>query len=101
MAEEQKINDPILEKMKKDPFGSMLLKAIGKKHECTPSEKIVELAKERDMVYDFIKEKEDELTARKEAKDVDSVSFIEADIKLLTDRKTLLTNRIKDLLDKT
>ena len=40
-------------------------------------------------------------TACKEAKDDDSVSFIEADIKLLTDRKTLLTNRIKDLLDKT
>ena len=71
MAEEQKINDQILESMKKDPFGSMLLKAIGKKRECTPSEKIIELAKERDMVYDCIEE------MRETYKDVINKSTVE------------------------
>lgn len=47
--------------MSKEPgaFTEMLMKAIGKKRELTPSERIVGLAKERDLTYDLIQAKKE------------------------------------------
>lgn len=86
--------------LKDIPSFDEFLKIIASR-EKTPSEKIVELAKERDRVYDTIKRKEIELDKAKSNNDKDDVEFIEKSIAALKEHKDVLTKRIKTLLDET
>lgn len=66
----------------------------------SPSEKIIGLAFERDIIYDKINRKTKELEAI-ENDDRDEVSFLKAQIAGLKDQKEMLGKRIKQLVDET
>lgn len=102
MAEENN-KDAMMSKDRKEPgaFTEMLMKAFGKKRELTPSERIVSLAKERDLTYDLIQAKKEELETLKENDDRENAAYLEEDIKMLCKRKDFITKRMNDLLDKT
>ena len=57
------------------------------------------LAKERDSVYDAIKCKTIDLEKAKNDNEKDDVEFIEKSIAALKEQKDVLTKRIKALLD--
>ena len=82
------------------PSFDEFLKIISSR-EKTPSEKIVNLAKERDRVYDAIKGKTIDLEKAKNANEKDEVEFIENCLAALKEQKYVLTKRIKTLLDET
>lgn len=65
----------------------------------TPSEKIIELAMERDKVYDNIKSLEKRLENSKDGGYKDD--FAPAQIKMLTEYKKELGKQIKKLVDET
>lgn len=96
MAEEQNNKN----ETKDIPSFDELLKIISSR-EKTPSEKIVNLAKERDRVYDAIKGKTLDLEKAKSDNEKDEVEFIEKSIAALKEQKDVLTKRIKTLLDET
>ena len=96
MAEEQNNKN----ETKDIPSFDEFLKIIASR-EKTPSEKIVDLAKERDRVYDAIKGKTLYLEKAKNDNDKDEVEFIEKSIAALKEQKDVLTKRIKTLLDET
>ena len=96
MAEEQNNQN----KLKDIPSFDEFLKIIASR-EKTPSEKIVNLAKERDRVYDAIKVKTLDLEKAKSSNEKDEVEFIEKSIAALKEQKDVLTKRIKTLLDET
>lgn len=100
---EEKNKDAMMSEDRKEPrsFTEMLMKAFGKKCEMTPSERIVSLAKERDLTYDLIQAKKEELETLKENDDRENEAYLEEDIKMLCNRKDSITKRMKDLLDKT
>lgn len=66
--------------------------------EPTPSERIMDLARERDRYYDMVVAKKKEL---EETEDVDEKAFLEESIATLETQKKLLAKRIKQLLDET
>lgn len=96
MAEEQNNKN----ETKDIPSFDEFLKIISSR-EKTPSEKIVNLAKERDRVYDAIKFKTIDLEKAKSDNEKDEVEFIEKSIAALKEQKDALTKRIKTLLDET
>lgn len=96
MAEEQNNKN----ETKDIPSFDEFLKIISSR-EKTPSEKIVNLAKERDCVYDAIKFKTIDLEKAKSDNEKDEVEFIEKSIAALKEQKDVLTKRIKTLLDET
>ena len=96
MAEEQNNKN----ETKNIPSFDEFLKIIASR-EKTPSEKIVNLAKERDRVYDAIKCKTLDLEKAKSDNEEDEVEFIEKSIAALKEQKDVLTKRIKTLLDET
>lgn len=59
------------------------------------------LAKERDRVYDAIRFKTIDLEKAKSDNEKDEVEFIEKSIAALKEQKDVLTKRIKTLLDET
>lgn len=71
-----------------------------KKHEATPSEKIVMLASERDLIYDKINSKKKELEAL-DSETCDDALFLKAQITNLKEQKDMLGSRIKRLVDET
>lgn len=96
MAEEQNNKN----ETKDIPSFDEFLKIISSR-EKTPSEKIVNLAKERDLVYDAIKFKTIDLEKAKSDNEKEEVEFIEKSISALKEQKDVLTKRIKTLLDET
>lgn len=96
MAEEQNNKN----ETKDIPSFDEFLKIISSR-EKTPSEKIVNLAKERDRVYDAIRFKTIDLEKAKSDNEKDEVEFIEKSIAALKEQKDVLTKRIKTLLDET
>lgn len=96
MAEEQNNKN----ETKNIPSFDEFLKIISSR-ERTPSEKIVNLANERDSVYDAIKFKTIDLEKAKSENEKDEVEFIEKSIAALKEQKDVLTKRIKTLLDET
>ena len=66
--------------------------------EKTPSEKIIILAKDRDILYDQIKLKEN---LREESHDDAEIDFFNEQIKSMKEQKALITERIRKLLDET
>lgn len=96
MAEEQNNK----KETKDIPSFDEFLKIISSR-EKTPSEKIVNLAKERDRVYDAIRFKTIDLEKAKSDNEKDEVEFIEKSIAALKEQKDVLTKRIKTLLDET
>lgn len=71
-----------------------------KKHEATPSEKIVMLARERDLIYDRINNKNKELEELTD-KNCDDALFLKEQIANLKEQKDMLSARIKRLVDET
>lgn len=71
-----------------------------KNHEATPSEKIVMLARERDLIYDRINNKNKELEELTD-KNCDDALFLKAQIANLKEQKDMLGARIKRLVDET
>ena len=71
-----------------------------KKHEATPSEKIVMLARELDLIYDRINIKNKELEELTD-KNCDDALFLKAQIANLKEQKDMLGARIKRLVDET
>lgn len=66
--------------------------------EPTPSERIMDLARERDRYYDMVVAKKKEL---EETMDVDEQAVLKESIAALEGLKKLLAKRIKQLLDET
>lgn len=66
--------------------------------EPTPSERIMDLAREHYRCYDMVVAKKKEL---EETEDVDEKAFLEESIATLETQKKLLAKRIKQLLDET
>ena len=71
-----------------------------KNHKATPSEKIVMMARERDLIYDKINNKNKELEELTD-KNCDDALFLNAQIANLKEQKKLLGDRIKKLVDET
>ena len=72
-----------------------------KDHEDTPSEKLVKVAKERDILFDMInnwKERLDEAVGREGAAKSEDVAFMREYIEALSAAKDVLTRRITVLL---
>lgn len=97
MAEEKQTN----ERTENDPMKSMLEKLFNCNKEKTPSEKIVQCAKERDLIFDQITMKKMELEKAEARKDDDDIAFIKKQMESLNEQKAMLTERIKTLLDLT
>lgn len=72
---------------------------LNRKGRNTPSEMLVRTARDRDILYDMINHKKDELDDP--AMDDETRKFIEDYIAALSGAKDILTARIKSLLDKT
>ena len=75
-----------------------------KDHVDTPSEKLVKVAKERDILFDMInhwKEKLDEAVGREGADKNEDADFIREYLAALTAAKDVLTRRITALLSQT
>lgn len=75
-----------------------------KDHVDTPSETLVKVAKERDILFDMInnwKEKLDEAVGREGADKNEDADFIREYIAALSAAKDVLTRRITDLLSQT
>lgn len=94
MCEENKNNE------KKMPDFLEFLNGLRKKHEETPSEKILKLALERDTVYDRLNAKKDSLKKLKES-DAEEADFLKKQVEMLEEQKKLLGDRIKKLVDET
>lgn len=82
---------------KNKPSLDEILKMVTQR-EKTPSEKIVILAKERDILYDQIKLKE---KLREESHDDVEIDFFNEQIKSMKEQRALITERIRNLLDET
>lgn len=80
-----------------DILGSILGGAI-KGHVDTPSEKIVKLAKERDILFDAINDKKEDF---KKTQDMAHMTFLKEYIAALSSAKDVITRRITDLLSQT
>lgn len=80
-----------------DILGRILGEAT-KDHIDTPSEKIVKLAKERDILFDMINDKKDDL---EKEQDKSHTVFLKKYIAALTSAKDVITRRITDLLSQT
>lgn len=78
----------------------MLSKVLGNAHPCTPSEMIVNAAKKRDIVYDFINDAQKDLEAI-DNPDKDTEEFFKAYTEALVHVKDVLTAHIQVLLSKT
>ena len=93
MCEDNKNNE------KKMPDFLKLLEGLRKKHEETPSEKILKLALERDKVYDRCKSLSNEI---KEAKEKNQdYNFLMVQFNHMDDYKKVLGDQIKKLVDET
>lgn len=94
MCEENKNN------FKKNPENLFeMLNSFRKKHEETPSEKIMKLALERDKVYDRCKSLSAEI---KEAKENNQdYNFLTIQFNHMDDYKKVLGDQIKKLIDET
>lgn len=97
MAEEKQTN----ERTENAPMKSMLEKLFNCNKEKTPSEKIVQFANERDIIFDQITMKKMELEKAEARKDDDDIAFIKKQMEILNEQKAMLTERIKALLDLT
>lgn len=97
MCEEKQTN----ERTENDPMKSMLEKLFNRNKEKTPSEKIVQYAKERDLIFDQITMKKTEFEKAEARKDDDDIAFIKKQMEILNEQKAMLTERIKTLLDLT
>ncbi len=71
-----------------------------KKHEDTPSEKIIKLTIERDNIYDKINRKTKELEAI-DNEICEEAMFLKAQIDGLKEQNGMLGRRIKQLIDET
>ena len=80
-----------------DILGRILGEAT-KDHVDTPSEKIVKLAKERDILFDMINNKKDDL---EKEQDKSHTVFLKEYIAALSSAKDVITRRITDLLSQT
>lgn len=80
---------------------SMLEKSFNCNKEKTPSEKIVQCAKERYILLDHITIKKMELEKAEARKDEDDIAFIKKQMEILNEQKAVLNERIKTLLDLT
>lgn len=78
----------------------MLSKVLGKAHSCTPSEMIVNAARDRDIVYDFINKAQRALE-NIDNPDKDTEEFFKAYTEALVHVKDVLTAHIQVLLSKT
>lgn len=96
MAEENKTN----ERTENNPMMSIMEK-LNRNKEKTPSEKIVQCAHARDIIYDLIRLKKMELEKDEARKDDDDIGFIKKQLDMLNEQKAMLTERIKTLLDET
>ena len=93
MCEENKNNE------KNVPAFLEFLNGLRKKHEDTPSEKILKLALERDKVYDRCKSLSAEI---KEAKEKNQdYNFLTIQFNHMDDYKKVLGDQIKKLIDET
>jgi len=81
-------------------IGEMLSKVLGKAHSLTPSEMIVNTAKDRDIVYDLINKAQRDLEGI-DSPDKDTEEFFKAYADALGHVKDVLTERIQSLLSKT
>lgn len=80
-----------------DILGRILGEAT-KDHVATPSEKIVKLARERDLLFDMINNKKEDL---EKEQDKSHGMFLKEYIAALTFVKDVITRRITDLLSQT
>jgi len=80
-----------------DILGRILGEAT-KDHVDTPSEKIVKLAKERDILFDMINNKKEDL---EKEQDKSHSGFLKEYIAALAAAKDVITRRITDLLSQT
>jgi len=80
-----------------DILGRILGEAT-KDHVDTPSEKIVKLAKERDILFDMINNKKEDL---EKEQDKSHSEFLKEYIASLAAAKDVITRRITDLLSQT
>lgn len=80
-----------------DILGRILGEAT-KDHVDTPSEKIVKLAKERDILFDMINNKKEDL---EKEQDKSHSEFLKEYIAALASAKDVITRRIMDLLSQT
>ena len=80
-----------------DILGRILGEAT-KDHGDTPSEKIVMLARERDLLFDMINNKKEDL---EKEQDKSHCAFLKEYIAFLTSAKDAITRRITDLLSQT
>lgn len=80
-----------------DILGRILGEAT-KGHVDTPSEKIVKLAKERDILFDMINNRKEDF---EKEQDVSHATFLKEYIAVLTSAKDVITHRITDLLSQT
>lgn len=87
------------EQLKRSPdiLGRILGEAI-KDHVDTPSEKILKLAKERDILFDMINNKKKDL---EKEQDKSHAVFLKEYIAALTSVKDVITRRMADLLSQT
>lgn len=69
-----------------------------KGHVDTPSEKIVKLAKERDILFDMINNNEEDL---EKEQDKSHSEFLQEYVATLAAAKDVITRRIRDLLSQT
>ena len=94
MCEENKNN------FKKNPENLFeMLNSLRKKHEETPSEKIMKLALERDKVYDRCKSLIAEINEAKENNQ--DYNFLTIQFNHMDDYKKVLGDQIKKLIDET
>ena len=80
-----------------DILGRILGEAT-KDHVDTPSEKIVKLAKERDILFDMISNKKENL---EKEQDKSHSEFLQEYVAALAAAKDVITRRIRDLLFQT
>ena len=80
-----------------DILGRILGEAT-KDHVDTPSEKIVRLAKERDILFDMINNNEEDL---EKEQDKSHSEFLQEYVATLAAAKDVITRRITDLLSQT
>ena len=80
-----------------DILGRILCEAT-KDHVDTPSEKIVKLVKERDILFDMIHSKKEDL---EKEQDKSHTVFLKEYIATLTSAKDVITRRVTDLLSQT
>lgn len=90
MAEENSVSDTL----------GMLSKVLGKKNSCTPSEMIVNAARDRDIIYDFINKAQNALE-NIDNPDKDTEEFFKVYTEALVHVKDVLTAHIQALLSKT